>query len=61
LTKLFPPFGRFKADAFASSVRLDEINPGEFECSSYGRFVRQRNWNLPFNDLGSTDRSHAYL
>jgi hypothetical protein len=50
-----------KADAFPSSVILNEINPNVFERSSDGCFVCQRNWDLPVNDLGPTDRCHTYL
>ena len=42
-------------------VILDEINPSGFERSTDGCFICKRHWDLPVNDLGSTDRGHAYL
>ncbi len=50
-----------KADAFSSTVILDEFNPGAFKRAADGRFIRQGNWNFPLDDLGPPYRGHADL
>jgi hypothetical protein len=62
--RLSPCFGSLrlsKADSFTSPVIVDEINSGDFESSSDSRFIREGNWDLPVNNLSSTDGCHADL
>ena len=49
-----PFFWPFAADAFASPVFLNEINPGVFECSAEGCFICEGNQDFPVNDLSSS-------
>jgi hypothetical protein len=61
---LFPFFGRLrppKADAFSTSVILDEFNPSAFKRAAEGSFIRKGNWNLPVDDLGPAYRGYAHL
>jgi hypothetical protein len=45
-----------KSDTFAAGPALfDEFNAGSFKITSYRRFVGERNWNFPVNDLDSAD------
>jgi hypothetical protein len=50
-----------KSDTFPSPVILNEINPGGLEGSADSRFIREGNWDLPINNLRSTDGCHADL
>jgi hypothetical protein len=44
-----------KADAFASPVILNEVNPGGFERPAEGCFICEGNRDFPVSNLGSTD------
>jgi hypothetical protein len=50
-----------KSDTFASPVILNKINPDGLEGSADSRFIREGNWDLPVNNLSSTDGCHASL
>jgi hypothetical protein len=50
-----------KSDAFASAVLFDELDASSFKSMPYRRFVRERNWNFPINNLDPTDRCDPYF